>query len=111
VFYTPAAADALPAGSCLVIASNDPANASARLSVSGAGSTGFTFEPPIGCSSGGSTGNFVGLAALLSLVARRRLRRARTLPTAFGILHVSAAATPDVVGSGRAGCAYKRALR
>ena len=111
VFYTPAAADALPAGSCLVIASNDPANASARLSVSGAGSSGFTFEPPIGCSSGGSTGNFVGLAALLSLVARRRSRRARTLPTSFGILHVSAAATPDVVGSGRTGCAYKRALR
>ncbi len=76
VFYTPAAAGALPAGSCLVIASNDPANAAARLNVSGAGSNGFTFEPPIGCSSAGSTGNFLGLAALLLLVARRRSRRA-----------------------------------
>jgi hypothetical protein len=39
------------------------------------------------------------------------VRRACPLPTAFGILYVSAAATPDVVGYGRAGCAYKRALR
>ena len=85
VFYTPAAADALPAGSCLVIANNDPANAAVELSVRGAGSSGFTFEPPIGCSSAGSTGSFLGLAALLLLVARRRSRRARTLPSSSGM--------------------------
>jgi len=77
VFYTPTAADALPTASCLVIANTDPANAAIELSVSGAGSSGFTFEPPIGCSSAGSTGSFVGLAALLALVARRRSRRAQ----------------------------------
>ena len=66
VLYTPAAAGALPAGSCLSIASNDPANATVKLSVSGSGSSGFTFEPPtIGCSTGGSMGSFLGLVALL----------------------------------------------
>jgi MYXO-CTERM domain-containing protein len=73
VLYTPAAAGALPAGSCLAIASNDPANATVHLSVSGSGSSGFTFEPPpIGCSTGGSTGSFLGLLALLLLIARRK---------------------------------------
>jgi len=77
VLYTPAAAGALPAGSCLAIASNDPANATVELSVSGSGSSGFTFEPPpIGCSTGGSMGSFLGLLALLLLIARRKPCRA-----------------------------------
>jgi hypothetical protein len=72
VSYTPAAEGALPAGSCLLIADNDPANATVKLSINGAGSSGFTFEPPIGCSSAGSAGSFLGLAALLLLITRRR---------------------------------------
>src|SRR2546426_975119 len=76
VFYPPAADGALPAGSCLVIATNDPANATLQLSISGAGSSGFTFEPPIGCGSAGSTGSFAGLAVVLLFIARRRSSRA-----------------------------------
>ncbi|OLE63228.1 MAG: hypothetical protein AUG04_06225 [Deltaproteobacteria bacterium 13_1_20CM_2_69_21] len=79
VFYTPAADGALPAGSCLVIATNDPANATVQLSISGAGSSGFTFELPIGCGSAGSTGSFAGLAVLLLFIARRRSSRAEEL--------------------------------
>ena len=76
VLYTPAAAGALPAGSCLAIASNDPANPTLELSVSGSGSSGFTFEPPpFGCSTGGSAGGFLGSVALLLLAARRKSRR------------------------------------
>src|SRR2546426_246241 len=76
VFYTPGADGALPAGSCLVIATNEPANATLQLSISGAGSSGFTFEPPIGCGSAGSTGSFAGLAVVLLFIARRRSSRA-----------------------------------
>src|SRR2546426_881826 len=79
VFYTPAADGTLPAGSCLVIATNDPANATVQLSISGAASSGFTFEPPIGCGSAGSTGSFAGLAVLLLFIARRRSSRAEEL--------------------------------
>src|SRR5207245_1289101 len=79
VFYTPAADGALPAGSCLVIATNDPANATVQLSISGAASSGFTFELPIGCGSAGSTGSFAGLAVLLLFIARRRSSRAEAL--------------------------------
>jgi hypothetical protein len=75
VLYTPAAAGALPAGSCLAIASNDPANATVQLSVSGSGSSGFTFEPPpIGCSTAGSLGSLLGSLAFLLLIARRKSR-------------------------------------
>ena len=77
VLYTPAAEGALPAGSCLAIASNDPANATVQLSVTGSGSSGFTFEPPpFGCSTGGSAGGLLGFVALLLLTVRRRSRRA-----------------------------------
>jgi uncharacterized protein (TIGR03382 family) len=77
VLYTPAAAGALPAGSCLAVASNDPANPTVDLSVSGSGSSGFTFEPPpFGCSTGGSAGGFLGFVALLVLTARRKTRHA-----------------------------------
>jgi Abnormal spindle-like microcephaly-assoc'd, ASPM-SPD-2-Hydin len=77
VFYTPAAAGALPAGSCLAIASNDPANPTLDLTVSGSGSGGFTFEPPsFGCSTGGSVSSFLGSVAVLLLAARRKSRRA-----------------------------------
>ena len=73
VVYAPTAAAALPAATCLKIASNDPAQATVELAVKGTGST--TNLPPFGCTTGGRTESFCGLALLIMLAAGRRLRR------------------------------------
>jgi MYXO-CTERM domain-containing protein len=83
VLYAPTSPGALPAGSCIAIASNDPANATVQLRVSGTGANGFlTMQPPsIGCSSAGGADSLVGLAALLLLGVRRSPPRRRTEPS------------------------------